>query len=478
MSAKRLLDQGLDEAVEALVEWSKSGKPALLISHYDADGITSASIMIKVLNDLAIPFHVKIVNQLDEPTLRRLEKLLERHEFLIFTDLGSGQRNLLSRYADKNILVVDHHQPIGGLADNVKAWIEVNPRLYDINGNTEACASTMSYLIARRLSSSNISLAPIAIVGALGDMQDCGEKGQLVGLNRRIVEEGVKSGYVSEEMSLRLFGLRSKPLVECIARTTNPYIPGLTGNERASYKFLKSIGIEPEVNGQLRMFSSLSKEEVRKLVTGLIKYMIDVGLSSKEAERIIGYVYLFPREKPESPLFDAREYSSLVNACGRLDKYGVAIAVCLGDREESLKEAIQVANMYRERLGRYIRLVVSGEIVEEYEGFYCIHGDIVGIEEKIIGTIASIAASATLLPKGKPVIALTRAEKEGFIKVSARLPRALNRKGIDLARALRFAAEKVGGAGGGHEVAAGAQIPIERKREFLELLGESLYNAK
>ena len=44
--------------------------------------------------------------------------------------------------------------------------------------------------------------------------------------------------------------------------------------------------------------------------------------------------------------------------------------------------------------------------------------------------------------------------------------------GMDLSSAMRGIAEKVGGAGGGHNIAAGATIPASRMEEFIELLDE------
>ena len=56
------------------------------------------------------------------------------------------------------------------------------------------------------------------------------------------------------------------------------------------------------------------------------------------------------------------------------------------------------------------------------------------------------------------------------MKVSARGTQDLVRSGLNLAVAISQAAEKVGGVGGGHNVAAGATIPLEAKGEFLELM--------
>jgi single-stranded-DNA-specific exonuclease len=58
------------------------------------------------------------------------------------------------------------------------------------------------------------------------------------------------------------------------------------------------------------------------------------------------------------------------------------------------------------------------------------------------------------------------------VKVSSRGTQELIARGMDLSSAMRAVAEKVGGVGGGHNIAAGATIPASRKDEFLDLLDE------
>ena len=53
------------------------------------------------------------------------------------------------------------------------------------------------------------------------------------------------------------------------------------------------------------------------------------------------------------------------------------------------------------------------------------------------------------------------------MKVSGRGTNYLVGRGLDLALALREAAAAVGGEGGGHKVASGATVPVERWSDFL-----------
>jgi RecJ-like exonuclease len=61
-------------------------------------------------------------------------------------------------------------------------------------------------------------------------------------------------------------------------------------------------------------------------------------------------------------------------------------------------------------------------------------------------------------------------DEEGKVKVSARATRALTERGVNLSAAIGKAAAAVEGAGGGHDVAAGATIPAGTEERFLDAM--------
>ncbi len=61
---------------------------------------------------------------------------------------------------------------------------------------------------------------------------------------------------------------------------------------------------------------------------------------------------------------------------------------------------------------------------------------------------------------------------KGKVKVSSRGTKYLVSKGLDLSSALKKSAEKFGGNGGGHAVAAGATVPMDKEEEFLKSVDE------
>ncbi|MCX8169542.1 MAG: DHH family phosphoesterase, partial [Candidatus Methanomethyliaceae archaeon] len=345
------------------------------------------------------------------------------------------------------------------------------PHYFGIDGSMEISTSGVAYFLAKEINNKNVKLSQLAIVGALGDMQDRGERGTFIGLNSIIAKEAETAKILRTKLGLRLYGSESRPLIQCLANTMDPYLPGLTGDEGACLKFIKSLGIEPKkIDGSWKTQSDLSSEELRALISGLIKYLISTGLPSKEAEKIVGTIYIFPNEAEDSPLRDAREFSSSINACGRMGKYGLGISICLGDRNQALMELKQVIQEYRRTISRYINWILSNsESIKILSHVQAIHGGTT-IDDKLLSPLLSILYTTKLFSRDKPIIGFS--SSSGYVKVSARAPLELVNRGINLGLLIKDAAEKFGGIGGGHNIAAGAQIPLGKEEEFLMYLNE------
>ena len=148
----------------------------------------------------------------------------------------------------------------------------------------------------------------------------------------------------------------------------------------------------------------------------------------------------------------------------------------MGDRDEAMKEASETLDDYRRKIGECLDWVREGDRIQELERIYTLvaYGD---IDERIIGVVASILLSTGILKHYKPIVASARAD-EGLIKISARATEAMAKAGLDLGDVMMKAAEPFEGRGGGHDIAAGAFLPEEKREDFLvtvnRLVGEQL----
>ncbi|RLI20981.1 DHH family phosphoesterase [Candidatus Bathyarchaeota archaeon] len=449
------------EAAEIINETVEKGETIYVISHLDADGLAAAGIIGKALTKLDATFKIRVRHWVDEKVVEEIKA--ENPPLTILVDLGSGYLDFLSEnLADYRIIILDHHQPVG---KPVKNFIHVNPHVHEVDGSKDLSGSGVAYLVAKALDESNVELATIAIVGALGDMQDKYDQKALGGLNEAIIKDAVENGYLKVEKDLIFFGRETRPIHKALALTTSPYIPGISGEEDRSLAFLASIGIKPKIGDKWRALRDLSEEEKTRLCSSLAEYLVSKGYP-KEALSLVGHVYILTREEAWTPLRDGREFSVLLNATGRMDRPSLGISICMGDRKSAFEEANKVLDEYRRLITKYLGWLIENKRIEELENIYIVRGEN-DVDDKIIGTLASIVSTNYL---DKPIIAYAAVPSERIVKVSARALDPLIEKGLNLGEIMRIAAEKCSGRGGGHNIAAGAQIPIEQVETFIKLV--------
>ena len=444
-----------------IAELIKRQDDVLIVTHIDADGITSGAIAFESLNRAGIECDIVFIKNLDS---KFIEELANANRFVWFTDLGSGALDLILKH-DIDCVITDHHSPA-----NCYYRYQLNPHDFGYDGAYDLCGATTTYLVAKYLGF-NYDLVSIAIVGAVGDLQDSKE-GRLLGLNRKILGEAVEGKFIKVVKDLRFFGKQTRPIYKMLEYTFDPYLPGISGNEKGAIEFFESLDI-PLKDGDLwRRWIDLTPEEKRIVISELVKICIEAGMPIKLIKRLVGETYILLHEEEGTELRDAMEYSTLLNATARYGYCDIGLKVCLGDRDEAFRKAKNLLRNHRKNLSNGLKLVDEIGIVElENIQFFHAGNEIL---DTIVGIVAGMCFSKANL--NKPIVAF--AYSEDGVKVSARATQKLVERGVHLAKAIKIAAEKVGGQGGGHSIAAGATIPRGAEEEFLreldKIIGEQM----
>jgi RecJ-like exonuclease len=443
----------LDQAAQAVAERIRSATAVRIVSHIDADGISSGSIAYRAVRRLGIRPDVDFIKQLDDFVIERLAKEAPDGTLVWFTDLGSGQ---LDRLRSIDCVITDHHTPArdnldGELRDG-GSFVQANPHLVNIDGALHISGAGVTYLVARALDEANRDLSVLAIVGAVGDLQHMRE-GKLTGLNTTIVDDALDLGLVEVGMDLAFFGRETRP-VHKLLQYSSPAIPGVTGSEMGSMEVMKDADVEPKSGAHWRTWGDLDLEERQRIIARLGEILLVQGHGHKAVSRLIQKVYTFPAEEVGSETRDAMEFSTLLNACGRYGMARIGLEVCLGDRLDAFQEAKRLQGSHRAKLVAGLRAVHSMGVVSKRAIQFFHARD--AIPDTIVGTVASMALQAPEIDMdpGRPVIALAnKGDEKGVVKVSGRGTKELVEEGLDLSRAMSKAASQVGGIGGGHNVA-------------------------
>ncbi|MDD4898893.1 MAG: DHH family phosphoesterase [Methanocellales archaeon] len=454
MQSEQAIIRMMQKAAEC-AEAIKRHTSAIVISHIDADGLTSAAVMCKALDRCGMEYETRFLKKLDLPTLSEIADL--GAELIIFTDLGSSMSDEIDKL-DSEVIIADHHQP-----KKSQHKYHLNPHLFGINGTDELSGAGATYLIAKKMGA-NSDLADLAIVGAIGDMQDM-RTGRLIGLNRSIMLEGVDAGVLSFETDIRLFGRQTRPIYKLLEYCEYPYIPGITGDKDNCIKFLRNLGISLKED-DWRRWIDLCRDEKKRIVSEIMQLCLTRGMPAYKVQHLVGEVYTLLKEAEGTELRDASEYSTLLNATARYDNADVGLAVCMGDRGLAYAHARSLLAQHRQNLTEGLKLVKEQGVLALQNLQYFHAGD--SIRETIIGIIAGMSGNIEGINRNLPIIAF--ADSEEGIKVSARGTQDLVHQGLNLAVALHESAKEVGGVGGGHDIAAGATIPKGSEEEFLTIL--------
>ncbi len=419
------------KVIKEFAEQLKKLNEPVIVSHIDADGITSASIIYDFFARLGKEPEVIFLKQLNEEAMDRLPW----GEELIFLDLGSSFPEELEGY-----FLIDHHEPIA------EKPFHLNAHFLGLNGSTDISTAGLCYAVEWSVFG-HTPKAISAVVGMVGDRIDThGLKG--------LAALPLQSGYVERAKGLLYFGRETRPLYEFLSRALDPELPGISGNEEAAKEFLEALGLPLEVP-----YNHLDRKDKTVLNDAVIAYAASYGIP---VHLLFGEYYLFPGLPERTEMRDATEFSTLLNACGRHEKPELGLQLLLG--KNVYWKARRLLRKHRMLIGRGLEEVeVKG--TESYRNFELFFAD--NIKSTIVGIVAGMAQMLGKTPKNKPIIAVAREGK--LLKISARASKLLVLKGLNLGRAMREAARGIG-EGGGHDIAAGAYIPEGHLSEFLERL--------
>ncbi len=419
------------------VDFFKKNEYIRLLAHYDGDGTSAAIILTKLCVRNGKKFHLGFVKDLSpEGFSKRIEE--EPNLPTIIVDAGSDQIRFLKDHTD-NIMVLDHHfySPTDNRALNI------NARDFSIDGTREACGATMAFIFALAVDEENKDLIPYMLSGCIADKQDMGG---FRGINEKLIEK-----YGSGLTKQHTLSLSGQTILDAIVYSIEPFFKGLTGDLENTKKALDEMKIDPDKN-----LDSLTENERNKL-TSFLTYKLSIQGCQSEA---MSYI-----ERDEFFLDDgltASMLSRIIDANSKNGDNNIPVEYFLGNT--SLRDEM-MGNLkkYDTKLIDYIlRSMKSMTQEKNIQFFYAPGSEMAGA---ISGQLMLYLANQT-----KPIFGFNAGETQTLI--SSRGNRRMVERGLNLSSVMSECSQKVGGSGGGHDIAAGGSIPKGTERQFIELVDQ------
>ncbi len=486
-----VLPESMLELLKAAVKSTKNAKKVMAFSHIDADGISALAIVIQALEYEEKKFNWKNIHQINSESIIDIKTEVERFkpDLVIFSDFGTGQVSLVRThiatldFVDK-VIILDHHLPQEDAIEDDESSlnhkiIEINPSHHGLSGSHDISGAGIAFLFALALSPENVGLTELAIVGATGDLQDYYGKG-FTGVNAAIIRLGEAAGFLRITRDLTFFGINTRPLPYLLQYATDPYLPGLTGEEVACYTFFEELGIPMKDSyDEWRTWVDLSSPEKQIAIQKLIQYVFTMYNDPKIAKGLIGDVIILPNRPEKTDMRSAKEFSTLLNACGRNKRPEIGVEICRGNAD-AISQGRYLLQEHRKNLATALRRL-ENDGYKTMPGFYLI--DDPETPDTIIGIVIGMAQGSRIIPIDKPIIGISTntSSDSPLVKLSGRAHKYLVKRGVSLKETFVMVAdimnEKHGtlvAEAGGHPMAAGAFIQKDYVKEFLKLTSENL----
>jgi len=451
------LVRDLNEAASAV----RSADSILIVTHIDADGIAAGGIASITLDRLGKKYRIIFEKKITDDTIALINDSDE--DLVWICDLGSAY---LTEFMRSGVIITDHHVPdpkwrcLQTSIDDFSDIHHLNPQTYGMSGSYEICGAGMTYLLSRMIDEKNRDLAFLAVVGAVGDLQDNRES-KLIGCNRTILEEAVSDGEVAVTEDIRYFGRDYRPLIQFLQFGSDPPVPGLSDNGSGCNAFFADLGIPLKKGAEQRTWNDLTIDEKTTATEQIFSRISDPELR----KRLFGEVYLITRYGSCTGLRDVKEFATVLNSCGRYDDAETGLRICRGDLT-ALEDAERNRTDHRKHIASAIAYIKDNRLIKARKFIQYFYAG-TAVRETVVGIVAGMLLNSGEARRDLPIFAF--ADADDGIKVSARATRTLTDRGLDLSIIMNKASEMVGGYGGGHKVAAGATIPKGREEEFLDI---------
>jgi single-stranded-DNA-specific exonuclease len=166
-------------------------RKAAIIHHNDTDGVSSGAILKAALQREGFQTENIPIERVHPSFLPKIHT--PDRSLIFYADLGSQAAGMISRETREgsSVIILDHHPPFQKAFPNL---VQVNPEIFEIDGDFHASAASVAFFFARTLHPENDNLAYLAVIGSIGDNQIV--EGRMTGLNQMALKIAQEKGTI------------------------------------------------------------------------------------------------------------------------------------------------------------------------------------------------------------------------------------------------------------------------------------------
>ena len=444
--------EDLNNAIDSFVDNSHNYNKVIIISHNDADGISSLKLIQNILYKLHLEHDYFIYNRSSSWAnylTGILPKAKEKKAALIFTDVGSSLEELIPIISERkeDFYILDHHEvenyfELDRIPENLYF---VNPTIHGFDGLDHIAGSTLAYMFAKSIDSSIVKQGWLTVIGIAGDSLRSME--MLKSYNKEVYEEIRDEEIIIDQEGLILFGSMHESIKNGLKFSILPYVKNLSGE---SDETVKEFLMQNNISHNKKVIE-LNSSEIGKIVS--------LTNASK------GHYALLPQK--QGILNFAFEHALLLNI---LSFKNISSALSIIQQRNITRYAKDIYYNYIKTLAINLKKI-SKEIPHfETEKAIFINAGNGNIPPSNWSDTASFCSVNNLLDPNKILFLGGLERKTQMMKLSIRCSRQYlkSNNGVGVNQIIAKIKDSLGGMGGGHKLAGGIRLSIPSYNQLKE----------
>lgn len=395
-----------------LQEQVEQKKVIFIVSNSTVDGVTSSSILFDSIKRIGGSAIIRCLDSLNYLKLKDSIKCLieEKHDSYVFLDFDSSIFNdVIDPIAqDSYFLFINSDRILDGQENmNEKenhSYININKLNNNSDFNIISTISAVVYYLLKPFDRKITQRAYLPIVAEISKFSKINRK-KFDEASEQILQTAITLDLIERKKGLIFVDRQTTTIVDALENNTSYFIRGLTWNKQACIEILKESGIVFTEKKRMKYLDEFEDEDFDKIVKSIEKFVEKESLqkiqdsngtitSKNVRDKLLTFGYILTNEESNSFLKEAHSFARVLESCIRRKKFGIALAISLGDRYDLVTE-VQNQIQDDKRIIKKIGSKIFGEKWRFYEEkeIVFINGEGV-IDEKDIDQFANLIGAS------------------------------------------------------------------------------------
>lgn len=333
-----------------LFEQIEQKKVIFIISNSTIDGILSSSILLDSINRLGGSAVFRCLDSSNYLELKdRANSLIdEGHESFIFLDFDSSIFNEIidSITQEGYFLFINTDNNIGDKENTNEngnlSCININKLNNNSNLELISTISAVAYYIVKPFDRKITHRSHLPIIARISKFSRT-NRSKIDQASEEILQTAITLNLMEKKKRLIFVDKQNSSIIEALENNTSFFIRGLTWNKQASIEVLKQSGIAYTEKERVKSLDEFEDEDYDEIVNSIEKFVEkgtaknlqnggNMNTKRNVRDKLLTYDYVLSNEETNSILKGAHSFSRVLESCIRRKKFGMALAISLGDR--------------------------------------------------------------------------------------------------------------------------------------------------